>query len=645
MENEKDKLAGIPTTDSVDKQFDMNMTLLNKSVKEAVRVQTALLQKKIDVLEANQRKSEVPRNFLGPVAPFVKSFDDHLIENKMTLERHMDLVVDSLRGATFGNGPRPATAEMNKSLVNRAGLEAARTPFEKEYKDLMKSWDEPEKFADMAKSILGQPGDPGAPGAWYNFLEENLSRYIQRIMLSNEDATALQSIPTSITSNIVPEVARLKTYGVGYGKHTMGFGEGKSAVFGGSQLMDRLTHTLVQRGIRCAVTEMLLANKQKLINLNPLALERELRVLEFNLGKNHNLLYGDENINKDGSTILEVNGMLNQMLDSSTGYPDHVTDWDAKVFNATTNNPVNIFREVAEKLIINGHLPGGVITGKYSVLMDYGVANNISTTVDDKQRIMIEKYEQSALMYGQAFSGIVTDLGTFRFKRSKTLHLTANDTWTPDDDVSNHAIVWPHAATDVEAIPQTTAGEKEAAGYPDKLDLPVGNYTYRVSVVNDHAESDISDSLVTTTDGSTAHAVDTTEAVEITIPYDAAFAGGTVGGYIVSPARYFLLYRANAGETTDGEMSCIAKIPINGTSSTTYVDWNQKIPKTTDMFFICNNPLDISHCSLVPSFEIPLYDINFGSSRQWQIMDIAGLCLWAPQRNYIVRNVPGFLQD
>jgi len=60
------------------------------------------------------------------------------------------------------------------------------------------------------------------------------------------------------------------------------------------------------------------------------------------------------------------------------------------------------------------------------------------------------------------------------------------------------------------------------------------------------------------------------------------------------------------------------------------------------MFFICNNPMDISHISLTPAFEVPLHDINFGSTRQWMIMDIAGLAVWAPQRNFIVRNVPGF---
>ena len=70
--------------------------------------------------------------------------------------------------------------------------------------------------------------------------------------------------------------------------------------------MDRITHTLVQRGIRASVTEMLIANRQKLVDNNPLALERELRVLEFNLGKSHNLLYGNSQIHKDGNTILEV---------------------------------------------------------------------------------------------------------------------------------------------------------------------------------------------------------------------------------------------------------------------------------------------------------------------------------------------------
>jgi len=637
-----DKLDGKPTTESMDVQLEKNMTLLKKSIDEAVRLKTARMENKISVLEANQRKAELPPNFLGPVEPFVKSFDDLLEESypgkslDEALRIHLGLASESLYNAKYGPGSlQPAIGSMMKSLLSAEQMQQQKNPEDPKYKKLMKSWTDGEyqQYADMAKSILGTSAAPGDPGAFYNFLEENLSQKIQRIMLSNDDATALQSIPTAITPNIVPEVPRLKTYGVGYGKHTMGFGEGKTPVYGGGQLMDRLTNTLVQRGIRCAVTEMLLANKQKLINLNPLALERELRILEFNLGKNHNLLYGDSLINKDGTTVLEVQGMLNQMLDATTGYPDHVIDWNGVAFSDSAD-PLNIFREVAEKLIVNGHIPGGVITGKYSVLMDYGVANNISTVVDGKQRVMIEKYEQAALYYGQNFSGFVTDLGTFMFKRSKTINLTANDTWTPAADVSKNAITWPLAATDVTAIARATVDEAK--------NTPVGSYTYRVSVVNDHGESDVSDSLVTTSEGTTPDPVGATEVVDITIPYDAAFAGGTVGGYTVSPARYFLIYRGNAGETADSALKCIAKVPINGTDDTVYTDYNQKIPGTSDMFFISNNPLDIAHISLTPAFEVPLYDINYGTTRQWAIVDIAGLAVWAPQRNFIVRNVPGF---
>lgn len=639
------ELEGIPTNKKPDAQFEEQMALMKKSVEEAVRYKVAALEGKISTLEANQRRASLPPNFLGPMKPFVKSFDEHLEEEavlgNMTFdqayERHMELAAESISKTKY-TGVRPSLAGMSKSLgtLQRTRIEAS--VFRTEYDAMQKSFnDDPHAaWEKMSKSILGDSGTPGAPGAWYNFLEENLSRYIQRIMLSNEDATALMSIPTAITSSIVPEVPRLKTYGVGYGKHTMGFPEGWTAKYGGSQLMDRLTNTLVQRGIRAAATEMLLANKQKIVDRNPLALERELRTLEFNLGKNHGLLHGNPNINKNGSVVLEVSGMKYQMEDATDGYPDHVIDWNGVAFDATTNNPLKIFREVAEKLIVNGHLPGGVITGKYSVLMDYGVANHISTVVDEKQRVMIEKYEQAAMYYGQAFTGVVTDLGTFRFKRSKTLHLTANDSWTPDDDVSNNAIAWPAIAPTAIAEAQTT--EPKA--------VPVGNYRYRFTVVNDHGESDVSDAIVTTSEGTTPDPVGASEIITVSIPYDAAFAGGTVGGYEVSPARYFNIYRGNAGEDADTEandklMSCIAQVPINGTSTTVYTDYNQKIPRTTDMFFISNNPMDIAHISLVPAFEIPLYDIDRGSTRQWMIMDIAGLAVWAPQRNFIVTNVPG----
>ena len=637
----------VPTTVPVEKQHAENLEAMKKSLGEAFRVEVAQLRGKVSALEAHIQKSAIPPNFLGPVKPFNKSFDEHIEDEYMfgnnttfrqAYDHHMKLARESMLHAKYPSGSvKPNINGMAFAMDMRKSM--AKVEPSQNVLDMRKSFvdGDIEKYEDLRKSVLGDPADPSAPGSYYPLLEENLSRYIQRIMLENQDATALMYIPTAITSNIVPELAQLKNSGVGYGKHTQGFKEGGTPQSGGGQIMDRLTHTLVQRGIRASVTEMLIANRQKLVDNNPLALERELRVLEFNLGKSHNLLYGNSQIHKDGNTILEVSGFVEQIEDATTGYPAHVKDWDGVAF--TTTDPLIIFRTVAEKLIVNGHIPGGVITGKYEVFMDYGVANNISTVIDEKQRVMINEYARSALIYGQSFSGFETDLGVFRFRRSKTLHLTAGDTWTPDDDVSPKAITWPLAATAVTAIPGALGGEKPAG----KADLPTGAYRYRVSVVNDQGESDISDALVTTTDGTTPVDVAATQLVDISIPYDAAFAGGVVGEETVTPARYFLIYRANSAEVTDAEMSCIAKVPINGTSTTTYKDWNQKIPKTTDMFFISNNPMDIAQTSLTPAFEIPLWDIEKGSTRQWMIMDIAQLTMWAPQRQFLYKNVPGLL--
>lgn len=644
----KEEIPGIPTTKPVEKQHAENLEDLKKSLGESFRLEVAQLKGKISALEAHIQKSAIPPTFLGPVKPCNKSFDQHIEEECMfgnvtfrqAFDHHMEMARESIQHAKFPSGSsRPNLAGIASNMDLRKSV--SKTLPSQNVIDMRKSFAEGDigKYEELRKSVLGDPADPSAPGSYYPLLEENLSRYIQRIMLENPDATALMYIPTAITSNIVPELAQLKSSGVGYGKMMLGFKEGATPQGGGGQIMDRITHTLVQQGIRASVTEMLIANRQKLVDNNPLALERELRVLEFNLQQSHDLLYGNSLIHKDGDTVLEISGFVEQIENVTTGYPAHVKDWDGVAFTTEGVQPLDIFRTVAEKLIINGHIPGGVITGKYEVFMDYGVANNFSTLIDDKQRVMINEYARSALIYGQSFSGFETDLGVFRFRRSKTLFLTQGDTWTPDDDVSPKAIIWPHAATVVTAIPGALDGEKPVG----KADLPAGAYQYRVSVVNDQGESDISDVFVTTSEGTTPHAVDTTELVDLSIPYDSAFAGGVVAGETVGPARYFLLYRANAAETDDSQMSCIAKIPINGVSTTTYKDWNQKIPKTTDMFFISNNPMDIAQTSLTPTFEVPLWDIALGSTRQWFLMRIAQLTMWAPQRQFLYKNIPGFL--
>lgn len=641
MKNALDKGA---TTKPIEKQAEENLAIMKKGFEEQYKITIGALQNRITTLEATQRKANIPPNFL--VKNLAKSFDDHLSEwypgvpaNK-ALEMHYELANSSLGNFSSGGGSSPATGQMLKSMNELAHFKGAKASHSEKYNDLKKSFGT-SKYEELAKSFLGGAGDPGAPGAWFSFLEENLSRYIQRIILENADTTALQSIPTAITSNIIPELGRLKSSGVGYGKHTMGLSkEGGTFQFGGGQLMDRLTNNLVQRGIKASVTELLLGNKQKLIDRNPLELERELRVLEFNLGMNHNLLYGNDQIHKTGTTINEVAGFEQQITDATTGFPAHIMDWDNLTINATTGNPLKIFREVAENLVVNGHIPGGAITGRYSVLIDYGVSNNISTVVDDKQRLLLKNYSDAAIQYGQQFSGFVTDLGTFQFKRSKTLDLTAGDTWTLDDDVPPTAIISTLAGVTLFARPQATSGEKEAAGFPNKDDLPTGPYRYRVSVVNDQAESNISDAFVTTTVVPADVDVAADETVLISIPFESEFAGGVVAGETVTPARYFLIYRGNSGDTNDNQMSCIAKVPINGTSTTTYVDWNQRIPGTAPMFFIPNDPMDMSHCSLTPTYEVPFYDPALGTTRQWQIMNIGGLCMWAPVRCYLVNNVP-----
>jgi len=642
----KNALDKGPTTKPIEKQMEENIALMKKGFDHQYRTTVDALQNRITTLEATQRKAAIPPSFL--VKPLAKSFDDHLAEDypgipaKRALEMHYDLAQSSLGNASF-KGEQPAVGQMQKSMGDFAAFQGTKSTFAGKYSELQKAFGG-EEYENLAKSFLGGAGAPGAPGAWFSFLEENLSRYIQRIILENADTTALQSIATSITSNIIPELGRLKSSGVGYGKHTMGLSkEGGTFQFGGGQLMDRLTNNLVQRGIKASVTELLLGNKQKLIDRNPLELERELRVLEFNLGMNHNLLYGNDQIHKTGSTINEVSGFEQQLTDPTTGHPAHIMDWDGKALNATTENPLNIFRRVAEDLVVNGHIPGGAITGRYTTLIDYGVSNNISTVVDEKQRLLIQNYADAAIQYGQQFSGFVTDLGTFRFKRSKTLDLTAGDTWTLDDDVPPTAIISTLAGATLKAVPTGVSDEKEDAGFPDKLDLPTGKYLYRVSVVNDQAESNISAAIETTTDGSTPADVAATQTVVITIPYETEFAGGVVAGETVTPARYFLIYRSNAEEgATPAEMSCIAKVPINGTSATTYVDWNQRIPGTAPMFFIPNDPMDLAHCSLTPTYEVPFYDPLLGTTRQWQIMNIGGLCMWAPVRCYLVNNVPRF---
>jgi hypothetical protein len=562
-----------------------------------------------------------------------KTFDDMLAESGFTSEEWFNEVSENLAREKGVQGP--ALHSMQKSLSESARLKTAEKDMMTNHPEisaqLAKSWGTPEyeNVLSMNKAILGDPADPSAPGSWFTFLEENLSPDIQRIIFERQDATAMMSVPTAITTSVNPEVGKLVSGGSGWGKHSLGFPEGDTADFGGQEVSERIFSKLYQKGVRARVTEYLIGNQQKMLTRDPIAYERELRLLEFVLGCNHQIMYGDPTINKRGSVELEMPGILYQMDrdESDNGYRPHVQDWNGKTFSDTpANNPLNIFRQVGEDLCINGRIAGNNITGRYKVLIDLSTSNLISTLVDDKQRIMIENYAKIAQEWGQSFTGFVTDVGTFNWQRSKTMDLTENDTWTPTERISDFAIVWP-TITET-AVPTSPSGEPKT--------LPNANYVYKVTAVNDQAESNVSNSF-------TNAVATSTQQITINIPYDAAFAGGVVGGKVITPCRHFNLYRLRAGEADVTEnYSCIAKIAINGTSTTTYVDYNQKMPGMADMFFISNDPRDIAYTSLVPEFEIPLYDISKGSTRQWMLYCIKGLNLWNPKRCYVVRNVPKF---
>ena len=596
-----------------------------------------ILSGKVSVLQADKLAKSMPKTFLNEAT--VRSFNFHLQEQNKTFEEHQEEIAIKME-----NGGFPSTVQhsaMSKTLAD-AGIKAKSIRMIKSSSEFValrkamisgstKDVNNAElQFTSMAKSVLGGPNSGGEAGSSQAFLQENLSDVVLKIILNSSDAQMTQSVSTAITASINPEVPVLESTGSGAGKGTLGFLEGATPVFGGGSIKTRIAKTLVQRGVKASVTEMLKANRGKLAGFDPLMAEREERMIERNLMINHLLIYGDDQINKNGTEIQEMSGFV-QQLENSDFASSNIRDWNG-VALTEVNGAINMFREAAEQLIKVGLLQGGTITGKYTVLMDYGVANQLSEIIDAKQRVLIGDAKQLATQYGQQFTGVNTDLGIFRFKRTRSLELVQSNTWVATAKKLPNAITWPGSVT--------TAAAQAANGVVVPKDgiknLPDGTYHYRVSVVNDHGESDISPVFF----NAVALAGGVQEML-VTLADDAAFAGGTVGGFIVSPARYFILYRGVAGTgDVQANMFPIAKIPYAG-GATTFDDFDQKMAGTTDILFISNNPLDIAHTSLIPPKEIPIYDPSLATSTIWSIYDIANLTVWAPQRQFLWKNVPG----
>ena len=144
-----DNLNTDPTTKTPEQQFDDQVVLMQKSIKEAVSAETAALRTKISVMEAKQIIGSIPPNFLGPVEPFVKSFDEHLREEFVggnvtfdaAFKKHMELAQESIsqHGKYAGKGSERYMSGMRKSLIERDTTSATAKANQSDYMKLSKS--------------------------------------------------------------------------------------------------------------------------------------------------------------------------------------------------------------------------------------------------------------------------------------------------------------------------------------------------------------------------------------------------------------------------------------------------------------------------------------------------------------------------
>ncbi|AXH71115.1 putative major capsid protein [Bacillus phage BSP36] len=165
----------------------------------------------------------------------------------------------------------------------------------------------------------------------------------------------------------------------------------------------------------------------------------------------------------------------------------------------------------------------------------------------------------------------------------------------------------------------TAAVKTDAGGKFRSEDLT--SQSYKVVVYSDEAESVASDAV-------TAAVKNATDAVELTV---------TLQPMYQAQPQFIAIYRQ--GQET-GHYFLIARVPVskaNEANQIVFVDKNETIPETTDVFLGEMSPQVLSLLELLPMMKLPLAQMN--ATVTFTVLWYGALALYAPKKWVRIKNV------
>jgi len=173
-----------------------------------------------------------------------------------------------------------------------------------------------------------------------------------------------------------------------------------------------------------------------------------------------------------------------------------------------------------------------------------------------------------------------------------------------------------------DAVTATIKASDKGQFTPD--DVAAGNLNYKVTVSSDKGQSK------ETSVSATLDAADSSVAVAIKLP----------SAFVAAP-KYVSVYRE---DVTTGNYFLLERIGVNTANETgtiTFVDRNQVIPGTVDVFIGQMDPMVIRLYELLPLMSLPLPTQN--KTLAWSVIWNGALALIAPKRFALIKNV-GYTQ-
>lgn len=303
------------------------------------------------------------------------------------------------------------------------------------------------------------------------------------------------------------------------------------------------------------------------------------------------IFYGDASLSAedDNQAGLEFDGLV-KLIDDHT----NVLDLEGRRLDEATLNKAAV-------IVGKGY---GKATDAF---MPIGVQADFTNNLLDRQRV-IQPSQQGGFSTGFSITQFLSTRGAINLHGSTIME--------NDDVLVEGRLPQPNAPLPVLSVTATVKDDAKGKFRPEDFKAQ----SYKVVVHSDEAESVPSEAV-------TGAVTKKGQAVELTI---------TLQPMYQAQAQFVSVYR-QGNET--GHYFLVDRIPVSKAVNNVikFVDINQNIPETTDVFLGELTPQVIRLLELLPMMKLPLAQMNAATT--FTVLWYGGLALYAPKKWVRIKNV------